>query len=230
MTDMSKYVTKERYYPPYVPPKRYEGWPLEEIQKDKLKDSVAPLVWSKTVDALAELKELLAKYTDFQRLCLIYRMLADNVRYDDPIIPSSYQYVSVIKRRGGVCCSISDLLFLMCDACFDSAKIYQVSGKVITDGAEDFGHAWNMVQLKEGTFFLDVTADLGKTSWKWFLVGSEQVRKDRSWEKEGHPIPQKKNYSGNCYSDPEMSGKLAEWFTRLGPRFERSVYRLCKDV
>ena len=60
------------YYDSY----RFDKRPMDVIQKEKLLRRLSPFVWSKTKDVISELRGMLEGYTDYQRLCLLYRIFS----------------------------------------------------------------------------------------------------------------------------------------------------------
>lgn len=70
----------------------HDDRPIEAITREKLLSRPLPFVRMKTMDALGELKKQLEGLTDYQKLCLINRMLTDNVTYDHTFKASSYGY------------------------------------------------------------------------------------------------------------------------------------------
>ena len=215
--------------PPYRPVR--DDRPVDVITKEKLLSRPSPFVRMKTLDALGELKKLLEGYTDYQKLCLINRMLTDNVTYDHSVKASSYSFPTIIRTRKGVCSAISGLFFLMCESCFTEGKVYRIIGDV-QKSQSDQGHAWNLVELDtpagHGAYFVDTTWDLGKKTWDWFLFGEDAVRRTRSWESQGLPRISGTKCRAAVYRDQKKSLELTEWFRRLGSRFENGMYRLGK--
>lgn len=222
----------ESYTYTYYDSYRFDKRPMDVIQKEKLLRRLSPFVWSKTQDVISELRGMLEGYTDYQRLCLLYRMVTENVKYDHSFKASAYTYLAVLQRRVGVCNGIASLLFLLCGECLDNTRCYHIHGNIGFD-PEKHGHAWNMIELDtpggRNIYFMDATWDLGGKKWDWFLVGDEKMRKGRIWESDRIPVAREQDYRGKVFKDEKKSAELSAWITRLGSRFDGSLYHLAKD-
>lgn len=153
---------------------------------------------NKKVDKI--LKEIVKpNYTDFDKVKAVHDYLVLNTAYDyenyrNGTTPNdSYTAYGALVLGVAVCDGYTRAANLLLDR-LDIESIY-VHGS-ISEGL----HSWNMVKLDGSYFHMDVTWDdpvpnkEGFVSYKYFLVDSEELAKDHTWNQQEYPVSDNKKY------------------------------------
>ena len=124
--------------------------------------------------------------SDFDKVKAIHDYLALNTAYDfdnfnnDNIPPDSYTAFGALVKGSAVCDGYTKAAQLLLDRL--GIENYYVDG---TSNGEL--HSWNLVKLNGNYYFMDITWDdpvpdtPNSVRYTYFLVTSDQLRKDHSW-------------------------------------------------
>jgi transglutaminase-like putative cysteine protease len=112
----------------------------------------------------------------FQKAKILHDWICDNIAYDTDIYFSgritAQDYVSVLKKKKGVCSGYTNLMNQMCElAGIESTGIngyskgFGYSGKI----GKDTDHAWNALHIGSKWYLVDVTWDAGPVEKRTFI-------------------------------------------------------------
>ncbi|MDR0910441.1 MAG: hypothetical protein LBM77_11830 [Spirochaetaceae bacterium] len=114
---------------------------------------------------------LLAKNNNiFEKTKILHDWICDNITYDADMLFSgnitNQDYISVLKKKMGVCSGFSNLMKQMCDLAGIEAKVINGCLKDAAYGYDpakgaQTNHAWNSVKLGEKWYLVDCTLDQG---------------------------------------------------------------------
>lgn len=190
-----------------------------ETYKSSMKKQVSCDVWRKTEYALRGFREILKDHSDYERLCLLYKMMTSECHYD---LTKKRRftgiYISALRNRTGVCASFAALLFLFLSE-VTSYQVYYVVGSV---GREL--HAWNIIESNGVAYHLDPTWDLGKESgFRYFLVSDSEM-KGRDWDRTILPVCDNKFAGVFCQDEHNAKTleKLRRYYRKIQNAFENS--------
>ena len=112
----------------------------------------------------------LKENNSYDQLKAIHDGLCDIAEYG-----GNQSWGNLFRKGKGNCYAYADAFTYLCQlAGFDCIR---VSGDVY-NGTNWGGHEWNMVMVEEDWYYVDVTWDDGGWGTKWFLKGSETMKKD----------------------------------------------------
>ena len=176
-------------------------------------------LWRKTGFAIRGFQKLLKDHSDYERLCLLYQMIMRECQYDKTLKRHfSHSYIGGLRDRTAVCSGFSELMLLLVDQITDY-EIYYICGKANLH--RDSYHAWNLIQVEDGTFFLDVTWDLGKKTPEYFLKTAHEM-KGRAWDIEHFPAVSRTKFEGEFYRNEETLTRLRFYFRKLEIAFNKT--------
>ena len=146
-------------------------------------------------ETLNKAKELvrdlhLANLNGYERVVAINDYLIDNCVYPDkePYSCESHSPYGALIEQSAVCegyARAAQLLFELCDV-----PSYYVVGE--TTGG---GHAWNLVELDNNWYQLDVTwNDVDSSPNMYFLVTDDYMSLSRTWDRQKYPATPTTNY------------------------------------
>lgn len=168
---------------------------------------------------LKEVNQLLQGFSEFERVSLIYQMIADEVTYDESKKRSlSHTFLGALKDGVGVCEGISELFFLLCNSC-TTCKAYLICGTT-EEWGEDSLHQWNVLKFSEGDlagklYHSDVTWDLGKEQPNWFL---RDDKIGRTWNRKCYPAATEP-FEGRIYRNDRKLHELRECLKKTRAKF-----------
>ncbi|MCM3721411.1 transglutaminase domain-containing protein [Solibacillus isronensis] len=125
-----------------------------------------------------------------QKVLIVHDYIARTYSYERHTEGSPFAVYTFMNEKHGVCMAYA-LLF---EKIMEVLRIpcYYVIGKAAGEGTE--GHAWNMVQMDDHWYHVDVTwDDIGSISgkevrYRYFLVADEKMRLDHEWNENHYPI------------------------------------------
>lgn len=165
---------------------------------------------------LKEVEQILESFSEFERVSLIYQMIAAEVTYDRSLKKSlSHSFLGPVKEGTGVCEGISELFFLIVNS-VTTCKVYLVCGTT----TEDSLHQWNLLKFTKGdlagkVFHADVTWDLGKKTPEWFLR-DDNIR--RTWNRKCYPAAPE-SFKGQIYRNESKLKELRECLAKTRAKF-----------
>lgn len=112
--------------------------------------------------------------TEAGKIRAIYRWITENVTFDEWDSRMAYSACGALIHGRAVCQGFANLFYRMALTAGLDARI--VSGTGMNGGPESATsgpHAWNIVRIGDLYYNLDVAWDAGRTSWHWFLLGSD---------------------------------------------------------
>ena len=196
--------------------------------KDRLRimeQSVNGDLWRKSGFAIRGFEKILKDHSDFERLSLLFQMIAQEAQYDYTYkrrFRSSF--VGALRDRNAVCAGFSELMVYLVSALTDY-EIFYVRGKV--HGSQDF-HAWNIIVIDGEGYMLDVTWALKNSAPKYFLRSETEVAlKKRDWDRDSLPAC-RKNYTTEdkkqevMYQNQETLDRLCAYFRKLESAFNKT--------
>ncbi len=111
-----------------------------------------------------------AAFSRRQKLQLLFEVFARQIKYADDwhSDKTRFTWYSALVAKTAVCEGIAELFWLLCQSQGIPCRIIHGVGG---DGNEEELHAWNMVQLENRWYHLDVTWSLGDRlrPYKYFL-------------------------------------------------------------
>ena len=186
-------------------------------RKHFVEKSVTCDLWRKSGFALRGFQKILEPFSDFEKLSLLYAMIASECTYDNTIKRHfTRSYIGALRDRCAVCAAFAELLMLLIAEVTNYKNIYYVVGK--TNPKSESYHAWNIIEMDGQSFHLDLTWDLQKSRPKYFLK-SDQEMKPRVWDKHLFPSCTKK-FNGTIYQNDKALEKLRRYFRKLESSFK----------
>ncbi|MBE1556628.1 DUF5050 domain-containing protein [Sporosarcina limicola] len=170
--------------------------------------------------------------TDFDKVKAIHDYIVLNVAYDydnllnNTVPADSYTAYGALIKGVAVCEGYTKAAQLLMDRL--GIENYYV------EGSGNGGlHAWNLVKLNGHYYSMDITWDdpvpnvEGVVSYKYFLVSSDQLRKDHKWNEAGFPVAKSKKY--NYFNDFSslVEAKGHYYYSSLSDK--HTLYRITKD-
>ena len=147
---------------------------IEDFMKDNISDSM----------------------TDYDKELAIHDYLVKNISYTyirkkEGFTSPKYSAYGALVNHQAVCQGYAEAFELMCACC--GIKCHLVSGEATNDEGTA-GHAWNMVQLEDNWYHVDVTWDdpipekyQSGISHEYFNISDNQISKDHDWNKSDYP-------------------------------------------
>lgn len=111
--------------------------------------------------------------SDYQKIKIIHDWIIENVKYDNS--KQFYSAYAGLRHGKTVCQGYAMLTYKMLTEAGINCRI--ISGKA-NNGEITEAHAWNIVQLDGKWYNLDTTWDDGTSSYKYFLIGDNQMKRD----------------------------------------------------
>jgi len=165
----------------------------------------APLVQSNQILLQTEVSNVLASiikpgFTDFDKVKAIHDYLALNVAYDldnfenDTVPADSYAAFGALVNGIAVCDGYTKAAQLLMNQ-------LNIENHYVVGYGNGGLHSWNLVQLGGNYYFMDITWDdptpdkPGNVRYAYFLVTSEQLRKDHEWTEVNWPTATSTTYS-----------------------------------
>ena len=115
----------------------------------------------------------LKKKSDYQKIKRIHDWITDNIKYD--YSKQNYSAYAGLRYGKTVCQGYAMLTYKMLTEAGINCRI--ISGKA-NNGEMIESHAWNLVQLDDKWYYIDTTWNDGTSSYKYFLIGEKQMKRD----------------------------------------------------
>ncbi|HEY5587048.1 MAG TPA: stalk domain-containing protein [Ruminiclostridium sp.] len=145
-----------------------------------------------------KMKDIISKVikedmTDYEKELAIHDYLVLNYKYDydnylkDTIPSQSYTSYGLLINGTGVCQAYAETTKLLLNA-------VGIECEMVTGTANGGDHAWNIVELDNEYYMLDVTWDdpvpdeQGKVRHNYFNVTTDQLSQDHIWDRSNWPI------------------------------------------
>ncbi|MER1998506.1 MAG: transglutaminase domain-containing protein [Lysinibacillus sp.] len=134
--------------------------------------------------------------TDFEKVLAVNDYVVTNTVYHKNPSTSPHHAYALLKEGKGVCQAYALVTYRL-------LKEMGIEARYVVGYAGE-AHAWNSVKIDGVWYHLDTTwndpsfngGDLGGgVSYKYFLVTTEQLKKDHSWEEENSPAASDTRYS-----------------------------------
>lgn len=125
-----------------------------------------------------------------QKVLIVHDYIARTYSYERHTEGSPFAVYTFMNEKHGVCMAYALLFEKLMEAL--EIPCYYVIGKAAGEGTE--GHAWNMVQIDEHWYHIDVTwDDIGsipgkELRYRYFLVADKKMRLDHEWNENHYPI------------------------------------------
>lgn len=135
------------------------------------------------------------KNTDKENVKAIHDYLVNNTDYDmknylkGTIPESSYRITGILQYGVSVCNGYTENFQLLMDML--GINCLSVSGKA--DNGSGYGnHAWNMVEIDNKWYWIDVTWDdptnIKMLRYDYYLLTDKELKKDHKWDIKGLPV------------------------------------------
>lgn len=131
-----------------------------------------------------------------QKIFIVHDYIARTYSYERHTEGSPFAVYTFMNEKHGVCMAYALLFEKMMEVL--EIPCYYVIGKAAGEGTE--GHAWNMVQIDDHWYHVDVTwDDIGsipdkEVRYRYFLVADEKMRIDHEWNENHYPICTSKKF------------------------------------
>lgn len=186
---------------------------------------------SKEIDRVLE-QIIKPGFTNFDKVKAIHDYLVSTVAYDyrylqkNTIPVDSYTAYGSLLKGVAVCEGYTKAAQLL----FNRLGIenYYVDG--YGNGAQ---HSWNLVNLNGQYYFMDITWDepvpnvKGAIGYKYFLISSDQLRKDHKWNEADWPVAKSKKYS--FFTDFKTMKESKDYYFYSSLSDSDTLYRMKKD-
>lgn len=106
---------------------------------------------------------------DYQKIKTIYDYICkiyDNENLDDAEYMLHHSAYGALINKSAVCQGYASLLYRLLLEC-------DIDARIISGTANGENHAWNIVKYGDAYYYLDAALDAGKTSYRYFLTGSD---------------------------------------------------------
>lgn len=160
-----------------------DKYSIDEV-KDMKKQSL-----SKAKDIVKNLD--LANKTEYERVAAINQYLCDNCEYpkSEPYTAESHSIYGALIEKSAVCegyARAAQLLFSLSD----------INSYYVTGDTKEGGHAWNIVEVDNQYYQLDVTwNDSVYQPNAYFLITDNEMSLSRTWDRQKYPISANTSYS-----------------------------------
>ena len=171
-------------------------------------------------------------YSDFEKIKAIHDYLALHIAYDygnflnDTIPANSYTAYGALIKGIAVCDGYTKAAQLMLNQL--GIENYYVSGT-----GNGGLHSWNLVVLDGQHYFMDITWDdpvpntPNLVRYKYFLVTSDELRKDHNWEETNWPKATSSKF--NYFQDFYLMRETVDSFFYSSASDQQKLYRISKD-
>ncbi len=144
-----------------------------------------------------QLKVMGDEKDDFKKILKIHDYLVKKVSYDNDADimktydnPEAYNILGSLFKKKAVCWSISLAFKFLCD--YFRIKALVVVGSSSKEWNED-NHAWNIVQIDNLNYHIDVTWDIKEKDnidfcYEYFNLTDKLIKLDHSWSTYSYPI------------------------------------------
>ncbi|WP_342513089.1 DUF5050 domain-containing protein [Sporosarcina sp. FSL K6-1522] len=172
------------------------------------------------------------KASDYDKVKAVHDYLVLNTSYDHvnqqkKTIPAD-SYTAHGALIGGTA---------VCDGYTKAAQLLLnrlgVENHYVVGNIKDGLHSWNQVKINGKYYFMDITWDdpvpnkPGQIEYNYFLVTSEQLRKDHSWVEKSWPVATDKQYS--YFADFKNPIENGNFFYYSSKADNHKLYRISKD-
>ncbi|QTD40896.1 DUF5050 domain-containing protein [Sporosarcina sp. Te-1] len=170
--------------------------------------------------------------SDFDKVKAIHDYLVHNVAYDagnykqSTVPAASYTAYGSLINGTAVCDGYTKAAQLLMNQL--GIENHYVSG--FANGEE---HSWNLVKLDGNYYFMDITWDdplpdrKGNTRYTYFLVTSQSLKKDHSWEEKNWPRATSNKYA--FFHDFSNAVETAKHYYYSSNADHNALYRIAKD-
>ncbi|MEK5067057.1 DUF5050 domain-containing protein [Sporosarcina sp. FSL K6-1508] len=172
------------------------------------------------------------EFTDFDKVKAIHDYLVlttayDEYNYDNNTVPAdSYAaYGSLVKD------------IAVCDGYTKAAQLLMnrlgIENQYVDGTANGELHSWNLVKLDGKVYFMDITWDdptpdkLGYVRYAYFLITSDQLRKDHVWNETNWPVATSVKYSYFNEFDKTIEVDGIYYFSNNGDH--NKLYKITKE-
>lgn len=158
--------------------------------------------------------------TDYDKELAIHDWLVENVEYSGKIDASSTDngsYGALVNKKT-MCRGYAESMKLLSECCGLDTKV--IVGSAIDQDGKKVGHAWNLINLDDKWYQLDVTYDdpvgddSGETHYFYFNLNDTDMNKDHDWEA---------GYFPECDNDSYMYYKKNDLYYTNFSDFESGV-------
>lgn len=169
------------------------------------------------------IKKIISKEdSNVQKVKLIHDWLILNSTYDLTVTSNeatpdaSYSAVGIILNNTGVCSGYADAFQIF-------MTLLGIDSKYVVGTGNGVSHAWNLVNLDDKWFQIDVTwddpiPDKGGVSYNYFLLTDSQMSKDHNWDSNNYPLANSTKYRYFAYQDD-----LCDTDNQVRMRIERGL-------
>lgn len=171
-------------------------------------------------------------FTDFDKVKAIHDYLALNTAYDydnflnETVPPDSYTaYGSLIEG------------IAVCDGYTKAAQILldrlDIENEYVVGYGNGSLHSWNLVKLDSNYYFMDITWDdpvpniPNYVRYNYFLVTSDQLRQDHTWEEANWPTATNKKY--NYFNDFNSMIESDDFYYYSSQSDDLKLYKINKN-
>ncbi|MDR2590824.1 MAG: hypothetical protein LBC71_07560 [Oscillospiraceae bacterium] len=121
----------------------------------------------------------------YEKVQFVHDQILDSVVYDNTFMDISHTALSVAVKKTAVCEGIAKYVKLAFDGlAINSAVITGLATDPSIGQSKSEAHAWNIVEVNNNWYHLDVTFDLtlkhNRNRYDYFLIGNDEIIKDHS--------------------------------------------------
>lgn len=171
-------------------------------------------------------------YSDFDKVKSIHDYIVLNTAYDlnnykkGTVPEASYTPYGLLMNRIAVCEGYSKTMQLLLEKV--GVETHYITGK-----ANGGAHAWNLVKIDGGYFYIDATWNdpipnkPGEISYKYFLVPTSTLKKDHTWDEKQFPVAKSNKYE--YFQDFFTVKELNSFYYYSNNKDNNKLYRMKKD-
>lgn len=141
--------------------------------------------------------------SDYQKEIIIHDFLVKTVKYDRDWISiftsnsnEPYNVIGALLKRRATCWGIACAFKLICDFCGLNSLVVMGDER---PKLHKEGHAWNMVNICNNFYHVDVTWDINMSKYlpshyDYFNLDDRTIRNDHAWDEDIYPRCSSKDY------------------------------------
>lgn len=177
---------------------------LEGTQKGAMPEK-AQLLYEKVEQILAN--EIQPGMSDFEKEKAIHDYIVTNCAFAEGYSSMErsenedvYKAYGALVNGSAVCNGYAEAMYLLMYAC-------GVECRMVIGTADGSDHAWNMVNMEDGWYQVDVTWDdptpdrKGYVQYDYFNLTDNAMGVSHQWSEEGYPVCEKQTYNYFSYYD-----------------------------
>ncbi|WP_153730457.1 DUF5050 domain-containing protein [Sporosarcina obsidiansis] len=171
-------------------------------------------------------------FTDFDKVKAIHDYLALHTAYDYENLLSNQVPADSYTAYGALLNQVA-----VCDGYTKAAQLLLnrlgIANSYVYGRGDGQDHSWNMIKLDGQPYFMDITWDdpvpnqEGRVRYSYFLVTSDQLRKDHSWVESNWPVATSTTYA--YFQDFKKMQEVGNYYYYSSNQDNAKLYRIQKD-